>query len=130
VIFLARAAGTVIDSVRRPERAALGRGVFYFITVIVLQILFGVLATLILMALSRRRAYRAHAGGAHLAGAQSMIGLRAPRRAGRGEPLPGERAKGLGDSRRQHARRAQPIIPRPAAARGSYRGAGNDRMTK
>lgn len=99
VIFLARVVGTVIDSAlggRNEQRS--GGGVFYFITVIVLQILFGVLATLILMAFSRRREYRADAGGAHLAGTQSMIGaLRALQRA-EGEPLPGQlKAFGIHD---------------------------------
>ena len=74
VIFLARVVGTAIDGAiggQRDERA--GGGMFYFFTVIILQIVFGVLATLIVMAFSRHREYRADAGGAQLAGRNSMI---------------------------------------------------------
>ena len=91
VIFLARVIGTAIDSAiagQRNERS--GGGMFYFLTVIVLQILFGVLATMIVMAYSRRREYRADAGGARLAGTASMIdALRVLERAA-GQPLPGQ----------------------------------------
>lgn len=91
VIFLARIVGTLIDSLMSGERARReGGGLFYFATVIVLQIVFGVLATLIVMAYSRRREYRADAGGAQLAGRGNMIdALRVLQRA-EGEPLPGQ----------------------------------------
>ena len=91
VIFLARIVGTLIDSLVSGERERReGGGLFYFATVIVLQIVFGVLATLIVMAYSRRREYRADAGGAQLAGRGNMIdALRALQRA-EGEPLPGQ----------------------------------------
>lgn len=99
VIFLARVLATVVDGAlggRRDERE--GGGLIYFVTVLVLEILFGVLATLIVMAFSRRREYRADAGGAQLAGRQHMIdALRALQR-GEGEPLPGQlRAFGIHD---------------------------------
>lgn len=101
VIFLARVLGTVIDSALGGQRQERGNGgLFYFMTVIVLQILFGVLATLIVMAYSRRREYRADAGGAHLAGRGNMISaLRALQRH-EGEALPGQlRAFGIRDGR-------------------------------
>jgi heat shock protein HtpX len=99
VIFLARVVGTVIDSLvsgQRDERS--NEGMFYFATVIVLQIVFGVLATLIVMAYSRRREYRADAGGARLAGRVNMIdALRVLQRA-EGGPLPGQlKAFGIHD---------------------------------
>lgn len=91
VIFLARVFGSVIDSALRGGRdQRSGPGPFYFLIVIVLQVLFGVLATLIAMAFSRSREFRADVGGARLAGKNSMIGaLRALQRA-HGEPLPGQ----------------------------------------
>lgn len=90
VIFLARVVGTLIDSMLGGQRERREGGLFYFATVIVLQIVFGVLATLIVMAYSRRREYRADAGGARLAGRQNMIdALRVLQRA-QGEPLPGQ----------------------------------------
>ncbi len=71
VIFLSRVLGFVIDRVVfKVER---GIGPAYFITVIVLQILFGILASMIVMAFSRRREFRADAGGARLAGRGKMI---------------------------------------------------------
>ncbi len=99
VIFLARVVGTVIDNAiggRSEERS--GGGLFYFLTVIVLQIFFGVLATLIVMAYSRRREYRADSGGARLAGTENMIdALRVLERTEDG-PLPGQlKAFGIHD---------------------------------
>jgi len=71
VIFLSRAVGYLIDrTVFRTER---GIGPGYFITVIVLEIVFGILATAIVCWFSRYREFRADAGGAHLAGKRKMI---------------------------------------------------------
>jgi heat shock protein HtpX len=71
VIFAARAIGYVIDkAVFKNER---GVGIGYMLTVFVLEILFGVLAAIIVAWFSRQREYRADAGGAHLAGRQKMI---------------------------------------------------------
>lgn len=99
VILLARVIGTVIDSTfggQREERS--GDGLFYFATVIVLQIVFGVLATLVVMAYSRRREYRADAGGARLAGRHHMIDALCALQRVEGEALPGQlRAFGIHD---------------------------------
>jgi heat shock protein HtpX len=71
VIFLARAIGYVIDkAVFKNER---GVGIGYMLTVFVLEILFGVLAAIIVAWFSRQREFRADAGGAHLAGRQKMV---------------------------------------------------------
>jgi heat shock protein HtpX len=71
VIFAARAIGYVIDkAVFKNER---GVGAGYYLTVFVLDILFGVLAMMIVAWFSRQREYRADAGGAHLAGRPKMI---------------------------------------------------------
>ena len=70
VIFLSRIVGHVVDkAVFRSE----GYGPGYFITTIVAQIIFGILASTIVMWFSRQREFRADAGGANLAGRQHMI---------------------------------------------------------
>ena len=50
-----------------------GQGMGYFMTVMVLQTVFGFLASIIVMWFSRQREFRADAGGAKLAGTQKMI---------------------------------------------------------
>ena len=71
VVFLSRIVGFVVDRVLlRNER---GGGPGFFIASLVAQILLGVLATMIVMWYSRQREFRADAGGAKLAGRQSMI---------------------------------------------------------
>ena len=73
VIFLARVLGTLIDRAISGNRDSGGGGFAYFGIVIVLQIVLGFLASLIVMWFSRWREFRADAGGAHLAGRDSMI---------------------------------------------------------
>ena len=71
VIFLSRIVGSIVDrTVFRTER---GTGPGYFITVIVCQIVFGILASLIVAWFSRHREYRADAGSARLLGPQPMV---------------------------------------------------------
>ena len=98
VILVARVLGTVVDSALRGgqrDRQA-GVGPFYFLIVIVLQIVFGVLATMIVMWFSRRREFRADAGGASLAGRQGMIGALLTLQQSHGGALPGQmRAFGI-----------------------------------
>ena len=66
VVFLSRVVAFFVDKiVFRTER---GTGPGYFITVIVLQIVFGVLASIIVAWFSRRREFRADAGSAGLLG--------------------------------------------------------------
>jgi len=73
VFFLSRVVGFIVDrAVFRTER---GIGPGFFITVIVCQIVFGILASIIVMYFSRRREFRADAGSAKLLGTpQPMIG--------------------------------------------------------
>ncbi|WP_312321054.1 protease HtpX [Stenotrophomonas sp.] len=73
VFVLARVVGGVIDSALSGNREGGGRGFAYYIIVFVLEMVFGVLATIIAMWFSRYREFRADAGGAHLAGRQKMI---------------------------------------------------------
>jgi heat shock protein HtpX len=71
VIFLARAVGRVVDGMIGANRD--GPGPFYFLIVMVLDILFGLFASVIAMWFSRWREFRADAGGARLAGREKMI---------------------------------------------------------
>jgi heat shock protein HtpX len=71
VIFLSRVVGFVVDRVLlRNER---GTGPGFFLASFVAQILLGILATMIVAWFSRQREFRADAGGAKLAGRDSMI---------------------------------------------------------
>lgn len=73
VIVLARVVGGFIDSAISGSREGEGRGFAYYIIVFVLEMVFGVFATMIAMWFSRYREFRADAGGASLAGRQKMI---------------------------------------------------------
>lgn len=71
VIFLSRIIGHVVDRVVfKVER---GHGPAFFFTVIISQMVLGILASMIVFWFSRQREYRADAGGARLAGRQKMI---------------------------------------------------------
>ncbi len=89
VIFLSRVIGHVVDRVVfKTER---GYGPAYFIVSIVAQIFLSILASMIVMWFSRRREFRADAGGASLAGRGKMIGaLQALQRQHEPHDLPGE----------------------------------------
>jgi heat shock protein HtpX len=71
VVFLSRIVGFLVDRVLlRNER---GAGPGFFLASFVAQILLGILASMIVMWFSRHREFRADAGGAKLAGRESMI---------------------------------------------------------
>ena len=66
VVFLSRVVGYVVDrAVFRTER---GLGMGYYVTVIVCEILFGIVALIIVAWFSRQREFRADAGSASLLG--------------------------------------------------------------
>lgn len=71
VIFLSRLVGFFVDRVILKNQRGLGIG--YFISSIIAQIIFGILASTIVMWFSRRREFRADAGSAAIAGRQKMI---------------------------------------------------------
>ena len=73
VIFFARVVGRAIDAWISGNRDG-GPSFAYYIIVFVLDMIFGIVASLIVMAFSRWREFRADAGGARLAGRQKMIG--------------------------------------------------------
>lgn len=71
VVFLSRVAGYAVDRlIFQTER---GHGPGFWITTMVTQVLFGVLATVIVMWFSRRREFRADEGSAELLGPRPMI---------------------------------------------------------
>lgn len=71
VIVLSRVAGHLVDRVVfKTER---GHGPAFFITAFLAQMVFGILATIIVLWFSRRREFRADAGSAALAGREKMI---------------------------------------------------------
>lgn len=72
VIVLARVVGGVVDSYLSGNRDG-RRGLAYYAIVMVLEMVFGLFATMIAMWFSRHREFRADAGGASLAGRAKMI---------------------------------------------------------
>lgn len=72
VMFLSRVIGFFVDrALARGEDRGVGIG--YYLTMIICQIVFGILASMILMAFSRHREYKADAASAQLVGAPAMI---------------------------------------------------------
>jgi heat shock protein HtpX len=89
VIFLSRIIGNLVD--RTLFRSDNGRGPAYFVSVIVSEIVLGILASIIVAWFSRYREFRADSGGARLAGKQNMIGA-LERLKSAHEPLPAQLA--------------------------------------
>jgi len=73
VIFLARVVGRAIDGYLNGGRDNGGGGFAYFAIVFVLDMVFGLFASMIAMWFSRHREFRADDGGAQLAGRHKMI---------------------------------------------------------
>jgi heat shock protein HtpX len=120
VIFLSRIVGNIVD--RSLSRDNEGRGPAYFVTVLITQLLLGVLASMIVMWFSRQREFRADAGGARLAGRERMIGALERLRAAHDAPLPSQLnafgiAGGEGSSWRRLFMSHPPIGQRIAALR-------------
>ena len=88
VIFLSRIVGNIVD--RSMSRDSDGRGIAYFVTVMVSQLVLGILASVIVMWFSRQREFRADAGGARLAGRDRMIAALERLKAAHDEPLPAQ----------------------------------------
>ncbi len=71
VMFLSRVIGHLVDRiVFKTER---GQGPAFYVTMIVAELVLGVLASIIVMYFSRQREFRADQGGASLAGRPNMI---------------------------------------------------------
>ena len=82
VIFFSRVIGHFVDRVILKNQR--GHGIGYFITTLFAQIILSILASTIVMYVSRKREFVADTGGADLAGHQNMIG--ALKRLGQVEP--------------------------------------------
>ena len=69
VIFISRVAGFAVDSfLRRGHDDSRGPGIGYWISSIVFEIIFGILASIVVMYFSRQREYRADTGASDLMG--------------------------------------------------------------
>lgn len=109
VFFFARVAGAIIDNALRGSRNqdsgaaayGYGHGPGYWIAVFAAEMVFGLLASIIVMWFSRRREFAADAGGASLAGRARMIAAleRLARGAGENSLPEGLRAFGVSGSR-------------------------------
>jgi heat shock protein HtpX len=125
VIFLSRVIGHTIDRlVFKTER---GHGPAFFITVLLSQVVLGILASIIVMWFSRQREFRADAGGAALAGRESMIGALERLRQRHPAPLPDQMAAfGISGTVTQGFKRLfmthPPLEERIAALRGANAG--------
>ncbi len=86
VIFLSRIVGHFVDRVILRNES--GYGIGYFAAVIVAQLVLGILASIIVMWVSRLREFRADAGSARLNGKQPMINALARLQRGRPGELP------------------------------------------
>jgi len=91
VIFLSRVVGTIVDRALSRDGESRG-GIGYFVTVMATQLVFGILANMIVMWFSRHREFRADAGGATLAGRNNMIGALERLKGAHGGPLPAQMA--------------------------------------
>jgi heat shock protein HtpX len=89
VVFLSRVVGYLVDSFLRRGEENSGPGIGYMVTSMVCEIVFGLLASIIVAWFSRQREFRADAGAAQLLGTPSPM-VNALRRLGslHSEPLP------------------------------------------
>lgn len=72
VMFFARIAASIVSSAVGRDNESI-KHIVFIVATIIFQIVFGILASTIVMWFSRQREYRADAGGASLAGKQKMI---------------------------------------------------------
>lgn len=91
VYFFATIIGSVVDRALSGNDERGGYGMGYYLVQMIAQIALGFLASIIVAWFSRRREFKADAGGANLAGREKMIGaLRALQRGHEAEELPGQ----------------------------------------
>jgi heat shock protein HtpX len=88
VIFFSRIIGNLVDKAVFGNKD--GRGMGYFISVMVTEMVLGVLASVIVMWFSRQREFRADQGGARAAGKNNMIAALERLKSASSEPLPAQ----------------------------------------
>ena len=120
VMFLSRVIGYLVDKVVfKTER---GNGPAFFVTMIVAELVLGVLASIIVMWFSRRREFVADKGGADLAGRRNMIAALERLNGLHPQPLPDKMAAfgiagGVGDGLKRLFMTHPPLEERIAALR-------------
>jgi len=124
VFFFARVVGYGIDAALSKGRQSRGPGIGYYVGTIAAQILFSILASMIVFWFSRKREFRADHGAAQLSGAEKMVSALQALQRGVSQPLPGSMAafgisgkKGTGLSRLFMTH--PPLEERIAALQGS-----------
>jgi heat shock protein HtpX len=120
VMFASRVIGGIIDKAVFGNKE--GRGMGYFISVMVTQMLLGVLASMIVMWFSRQREFRADKGGARAAGTNNMVAALERLKSASNEPLPSQLAAfgikgGAGNGLRRLFMSHPPLEERIAALR-------------
>lgn len=91
VYFFATIIGYIVDRALSGNNERSGVGMGYYLVQMIAQVALGFLASMLVCWFSRKREFRADAGGASLAGSQKMIGaLRALQRGHEAEELPGQ----------------------------------------
>lgn len=125
VVFASRLVGHVVDGMLRGDRDGghAGYGPGYYIVSMVMQVVFSVLASVIVMWFSRYREFRADAGGAKLAGRDKMVRALERLRRGGGE-LPSEMAAmgisgGIGEGLKKLFMTHPPLEERIAALKAA-----------
>ena len=116
VFFFASIIGHLVDRiVFKTER---GYSPAYYVTQIIAQLAFSILATMIVMWFSRRREFKADTGGAQLAGQQKMItALKALPKTSEAKTMPNELAAfGINGRYISPLFQSHPPLPEPIAA--------------
>jgi heat shock protein HtpX len=123
VIALSRVVGYLVDQALSRGGEYRGPGIGYYITSFIMEIVFGFLASLVVMWFSRQREFHADAGGARLAGRGKMIAaLERLRQLHEPSQLPSQMAAfgingGLGEGLRKLLMTHPPLEERIAALR-------------
>ncbi len=133
VIFLSRVIGYVVDKVVfKTER---GNGPAFFVTMIIAELVLGILASTIVMWFSRQREFRADIGGAQLSSRRNMIN--ALKRLGslHPEPLPDKMAAfgiagGVSDGLKRLFMTHPPLEDRIAALEAAEHAARQDTLIR
>lgn len=120
VIFFSRIIGHLVNRlVFKTER---GNGPAYYVTMIIAELVLGILASMIVMWFSRQREFRADEGGARLAGRENMIAALERLKLTHTAPLPDKMAAfgiagGIGDGLKKLFMTHPPLDERIASLR-------------